>query len=62
MGRFGWIHALVSTLIVVALLIVVAAATSWWVLVAVAILLFVGLGAGLLVGLRLRARRAKSSP
>jgi energy-coupling factor transporter transmembrane protein EcfT len=60
MGRFGWIHALVSTLIVVALLIVVAAATSWWILVVVAILVVVGTGAGLLVGRRLRARDAKS--
>jgi hypothetical protein len=58
----GWIHLTVSTLIVVTFLIVVAAATSWWILVAVAILSFVGVGAGLLVGRRLRAKRAKSPP
>ena len=61
-GRFGWIHQAVSTLIVVAFLIVVATATSWWILVAVAALLFVALGAGLIVGRRLRAKRAKSPP
>jgi len=58
----GWIHLTVSTLIVVAFLIVVAAAMSWWILVGVAILSVVGLGAGLLVGRWLRAKGAKSPP